>query len=207
MENYTSNSNKSKEAAAQPQEPEKRVQKPVVSGKVSTKKKSVGRRFLDTFISEDAKSIKDYLLGDVLIPALKETIVDSIVNSVNMMFYGTTNRRTGGGANRLGGSPQFSYNKCYTSGNKPQQRVGHQSSMSFDDIIFDSRGDAEECLNTIIDIVSDYGAASVADLYSAADLAYPYTYNRYGWTDLYGARVRRNGSGFSIDLPKPIDLD
>ena len=34
------------------------------------------------------------------------------------------------------------------------------------------------------ELISIYKIASVQDLYSAADLSCPYTYNNYGWTEV-----------------------
>ena len=55
MENYKPNSNRFKE---EQKEREKRVEKPVVTGKAITKKPSKFRKFTDEIISEDAKNVK-----------------------------------------------------------------------------------------------------------------------------------------------------
>ena len=65
-EEYPSNSNRAKND--KPAAPEKKVEA-VVSGGAKTRKKSEAKKLADTFISEDASNVKNYILGDVLIPA------------------------------------------------------------------------------------------------------------------------------------------
>ena len=62
MSTYKSNSHRSKEEVEN-----KKVEK-VVKGAVKTKKKSGSTRFKDVFIAEEASSVKDYILMDVLLP-------------------------------------------------------------------------------------------------------------------------------------------
>ena len=73
MPEYKSNSHRSKEENTKTTE--RKVQK-VVSGKVKEKKKSSVRKFADTFIYEDVGSVKDYIIGDFIIPLIQKTICD-----------------------------------------------------------------------------------------------------------------------------------
>ena len=59
------------------------------------------------------------------------------------------------------------------------------------------------------ELISIYKIASVQDLYSAADLSCPYTYNNYGWTDLRSAEVirARDDDGYYIKLPKALPIN
>ena len=70
INNCKPNSYKSKEASK-----EKKVEK-IVKGTVKTKKKSEIRKFADIFISEDVGNVKSYVFNDVLVPAVKNAIVD-----------------------------------------------------------------------------------------------------------------------------------
>ena len=49
---------------------------------VSTKK-PLGRKFAETFMTEDTKDVKSWLLMDVIIPGVKNTILDIL----SMMFF------------------------------------------------------------------------------------------------------------------------
>ena len=70
----------------------------------------------------------------------------------------------------------------------------NRSRHDFDDIVLDSRGEAEEVLSTLVDLVEDYGVASVADLYDLVGIESTFVDTKYGWTNLsslYKPRKRR----------------
>ena len=73
--------------AEQAKASEKKVQK-IVSGNVKTRKKSEMSKFKDTIFAEDVNSVKSYLFIDVIIPAIKKAIFETVTNGVDMMLYG-----------------------------------------------------------------------------------------------------------------------
>ena len=79
--------------------------------------------------------------------------------------------------------------------------------MNFDDIILETRWEAEEVLSHMIDLIENYGVASVADLYELVGITGSFTDNKYGWTNLSSATVSRVRDGYLINLPnaQPID--
>ena len=98
MENYRSNSHKSREAARQE---EKKVEK-VISGSASVQKKSELRRFADIFVSEDAGDVKDYLIWDILVPSIRRGLHDMITSVADMVFgKGRTTGSATSGASRV----------------------------------------------------------------------------------------------------------
>ena len=77
---------------------------------------------------------------------------------------------------------------------KPLDRGGNFSRGSrarhdFDDILFESRGEAEDVLSHLVDLTIDYGVASVADFYDLSGIESQFTDNKYGWTNLRDAEV------------------
>jgi hypothetical protein len=200
--NYPSNSYKDRNA----KEPQKRVKK-VVKGGVVKKKKSLGKRFLETFVADDVDSVVSYVLHDLLIPAAKSTITDLIQSLPELIFYGGTRgpRRT-----RDQGRTYVNYDK-YSSGNKRDDRrdisYRNRARHNFDDIILETRGEAEEVLSNLVDLITDYHQATVADLYDLVDVTGSYTDDKYGWTDLRSASVSRVREGYMLNLPRPVLLD
>ena len=79
---YKPNSNRFKEEQKSNQIDKPKVEK-VVQGSVKTKN-NVIRKLAHDFISEDVPSIKQYLIMDVIIPTIKDAIVDT----VSMLMYG-----------------------------------------------------------------------------------------------------------------------
>ena len=198
-----------KEAMGQNAPTTKRVEK-VVTGKTSTRKRSLLKRFADIFLSEDVGDVKTYLVYDVLIPAIKENVADMINGAVGMLFFGEATRRVKKPVGGTTGS-KFNYNAISTPAtrermpNYSRSRIAH----NFDDVIFETRAEAELVLDGMVEILnSEYRQVTVADFYDLAGMTTSFTDNKYGWTDLRGARVVGSASrGYSIDLPRCMALE
>lgn len=199
---YPGNSHKIREKK---EEQQKKVKK-VVQGKVVTRKKTFFKRASDAIFGDDVDNVLAYIFHDVLIPAAKSTISDMVSGGIEMLLFGENH---GSRTRRDGGKSYVSYNNYYKGEKrderKPSQR--NRSRHNFDDIILASRGEAEEVLSCLVDLVDDYGMASVADLYDMVGISTNYTDNRYGWTNLRSAAVSRVRDGYLIDLPRAVPLD
>ena len=105
--------------------------------------------------------------------------------------------------------PYVSYSSYYNKKEKRPASTQSRSRHDFRDIILDSRGEAEEVLSNMVDILYDFGEVSVADLYDLCGISNSnWTDNKYGWTDLSGARVKRaRGGGYLIDLPRAEQIN
>lgn len=206
MENfdYKSNSNKSKTEAVKQAE-EKRVEK-VVTGKVVTKKKSGFSKFAGEFISEDAKNIKSYVIGDVLIPAFKKAISDIITDGIDIILYGGNGRSRSGRSN----ADRVSY-RSYYDDRRPSDKLTtsrySSNSYSYDDIILDSRGEAEEVLARMDELMDTYGLVRVADLKDLVGITGSYTDNKYGWTNIRNAEIVHVRDGWMIKMPRAVAID
>lgn len=202
MENYQSNSHKSKEKA---NIEDKKIEK-VITGTVKTKKKSEVKKFTDIFISEDAGNVKSYILMDVLIPAIKKAISDIVTNGIDMMLYGEAGR-----TKKNSNASKVSYRSYYDRDNERRRDYGSirtRSGYDYSDIILDSRGEAEDVLTRMDEIVETYGMVSVADLYELVGIQGQYTDNKYGWTsNIRNADVVRIRDGYLLKLPKALPFD
>ena len=192
MENYPSNSHKSKEV-------EKRVEK-VISGNAVKRKKSKFRQLSDVFISEDANHVKSYIFMDVLVPAVKKAISDIVTNGIDMILYGGT-----GKAKKKSSASKVSYKNYYD--NDSYTPKTYQRGFDYEDVIFETRGDAESVLDSMNDIIATFHAVSVGDLYDLANVPNDnYAANKYGWTDIEGCKAIRIPDGYILKLPKPKPL-
>lgn len=73
---------------------------------------------------------------------------------------------------------------------------------------FASRKEAANVLNSLADILDQYGSVTVADFYDEAGLKVPCDSDtRYGWRDIDDSYVVKVRSGWSISLPDPIKLE
>lgn len=199
MEEYQSNSHKSKREAAAREQEERRVEK-VVSSKPKTRKNE-GRKLKGLLFSDSAGSVWSYALMDVLVPAFKKALYDIITGGADRVIYGEDSRGRDG--KRSGGS-KVSYRSYYDDRDRrdrePEGR-GRTRRFDFDDIIYDTRGDAEAVLRGMRDTLERYHFVTVADQYEMSDVTVPYTASKYGWESLRDAYVDRARDGYIIKLP------
>ena len=200
MEEYKPNSHKYKEDQKRAI-PEKKVEK-VISGTVKSKKKSEIKKFADVFISEDVTNVKSYILLDILVPAIKKAISDIVTNGIDMILYGGTGKTKSNTA-----ASKISYRSYYDSSRRDYSTVRTKTRYNYDDVIFDNRGEAEDVLSRMDELVSTYGLVSVADLYDLVGITGNYTDNKYGWTDIRSASVIRVRDGYMLKLPKALPLN
>lgn len=181
----------------------------VTQGTVTTRKKSLGRRFFDIFIDENVGDVKTYLVYDVLVPAIKENIADLINSAVGMLFFGEASRRVVRRNN--GSNSKINYGGYFNGGTKTERMPSYGRSRiahNFDDVVFETRADAELVLDGLMDILQEYKQVSVADLYDLAGKSTEFTDNKYGWIELRGARVVGSPTrGYIIDLPRCVTLE
>lgn len=198
MEEFKPNSHKSKEQAPVP---EKKVEK-IVKGTVKSKKKNGIDKLKDNFISEDAANIKTYVVMDVLIPAVKKAICDIVKNGVDMILYGESGR-----SNRRP-SEYVSYDRRYLDRGDSRFYKADRARIdySYDDIILETRGEAEDVLARMDELIEIYGMVSVADLYDLVGITGNYTDNKYGWTNIRNAEPVHVRDGYMLRLPKVTSL-
>lgn len=180
--------------------PEPRTNEKIVTGEVKRRKKSEIKKFRDAFIPEDVESVKSYIFSDLLIPSVK----DLLSSAFNALIYG----KSGGGRQNNRSSinaPYVSY-RNYSDGNKLSRDIRREC-LVIDDIILESRGDAEEVLDRLGEIIQQYGVARVTDLYDMIGESCDYTLNKYGWTSIKRARIVSTPDGYLIDMPRPMAID
>lgn len=195
---FKSNSHKSKEQQAV-KEHEKLA--PVVSGSAKAKKRSVSSKLANIFFPGDVKSIKQSVVQDVVIPTVKNIMLDSL----EMILFpdGRVGKRGKGGGTRV------SYGSYYEKGEKAVRAIKNRMDVfDYDDVEFETRGDADAVLFALDDVIERYGSASVGDLYDLSQVTTTnYAVNKYGWTDLRDATVVAiRGGGWTIRLPRAEPL-
>ena len=181
----------------------KRVEK-VIQGKAKVKKNEM-RKLTDVFISEDAANVKNYILMDVIIPSVKKAIYDLVVGTLDMSLYGGR----GGGAKRST-ADKVSYRDYNSVSSRRDDRTYNSnrttSGYSYDDIVVDTRGEAEAVLMRLDEVMEEYEQVRVADLYDLVGVTGSYTDNAYGWTNIRNAEVIRVRDGYKIKMPRAIPL-
>ena len=72
--------------------------------------------------------------------------------------------------------------------------------------MLESRGEAEEVITRMDELIETYGVVSVADLYDLVGKTCEYTDNKYGWTNVRNAEPIRVRDGWMLRLPKALPL-
>ena len=180
-----------------------------LSGGITKKKRRLFDRFKDTFVKENPKDVRKYILQEILFPAIVDNARDMLIGMFDMTFRGETSaRKQKTGVNSLG--TRINYGGFF--GERREKMPNYRRSdiaHNFDNIFFENRGDAEQALDLMVEILNgDYKQVTVADFYDIVGITGEHTDNKYGWKDLSSAQVRGNSrSGYYIDLPKCIALD
>ena len=198
MEEYKSNSHKSRERKSEPVT-EKKVEK-IISGSAKSKKKSGLQKITNVFVPEDVDDVKSYIFEDIVVPAVKDIILDAV-----RAFLGVNGNSRG----KSSSASKISYRKYYDDRERRDRESSNRTrtGYEYDDIILDNRGEAEDVLFRMDELIDTYGVVSVADFYDLVGITGNYTDNKYGWSDIRNASVVRVREGYMIKLPKALPLN
>ena len=164
------------------------------------------------FGGNTVNQIKSYLISDVLIPAVKDFVEDSILAILdNVLHPDTSNvnysKRSGLPRNN---NERIRYDQVSKRSNLRSVGVSdsRKSPEDYNNLVYASRGEAEVTLRRLYDIVSEFGVASVYDYYKLNGVTGEWSTDKYGWDiDSFPdprsfGKVRHVPGGYSIILPR-----
>lgn len=180
--------------------------KPVVKGRVRERKKSLGEKFTETFLASDARNVRDYVIFEKLIPAVKRTVFDVFDGSLRMFLFG----EKAGPTRERSYNP---YNRYYDD--RPPWRGSGSSRMEIErrrpttplqvtQLEFEEWEDAEEVLKGLEARIQECQVATVRDLYRLMDWEADYTKDPYGWYSVADATIHQYRDCWLLTLPKPV---
>ena len=175
----------------------------VVKGEIK-KKLGTSKILSNEFVKEEPSYVRDYILGEVVLPAVKNLIADIINNGVSMFLFGETRAPRRGDARDRGRYYQTDRGYRRDEYDEPRERR-YRNRMRYDDfshIIMTSRVDAITVLNDMRDYIEDYGSVTVSNLYELVGEDSQGIDNSYGWTNLERAYIRDVRDGYIIEFPK-----
>lgn len=186
---------------------EKRVDAPVTTDVKVKKENSLAKKFF----AQDLKTTGKGVTNDILIPGVKNLIVNVLKKAVDYLFMGTyapTNQNGYTNYTTYGVPKNVSYAPGYTPAPSAPGMPSRPSIYAVSEIVFNDRGDAEEVLARMDEIIKKYGMVSVLDFYDLINQkSMNHTDNKYGWKDLSGAMVLRGSDGYRIQFPKVVPLE
>lgn len=189
----------------------------VVTSTVTMRKQSVPKRVLHTLFSGQTDSVGEYVFGQVLLPAAKNMLVDTVGMITDALRQGMEQAIFGETRpSRTGGRP--GYTNYSTSSVRPglsptrqaygERKLSAQQRATHDlDAIFQNRGEAEDVLEQIQALIEQYKVATVADYYDFIGVTNDFVDNKWGWADLRGASINMVHGGHLLRLPKPIPIE
>lgn len=215
---FPSNSHNVTGQPGQPEQPKKEVNK-VIVGEVIQRKPPLGKKIKSIFFNGDFKAAALYVLTDVILPGIRDTMYDTATKGVGRVIYGDRAVRR----NNLMIDPRrdsiFSYNRVpqtqsFRSTTMLPDQPPHVLAASrggrksiFNEIILGSREEAELVLERLTDIIDTYQSATVGDLYDLLGLPMSPIDNKWGWVRLGAdATVKQIREGYLLDLPYPEPL-
>ena len=164
------------------------------------------------FGGNTVNQIKSYLISDVLIPAVKGFVEDSVLAILdNVLHPDTSNvnysKRSGLPRNN---NERIRYDQVSKRSNLRSVGVSdsRKSPEDYNNLVYASRGEAEVTLRRLYDIVSEFGVASVYDYYKLNGVTGEWSTDKYGWDiDSFPdprsfGKVRHVPGGYSIILPR-----
>lgn len=199
MAEYSSNSYKARDGSVVEHTEEKKIISSTPGSAVVQKKTGFGR-FLESMIVTSASELGTWLFEQVIIPKTKDLVRTLWVEGIDMLLYGkSVGNKSGSNITKI------SYNGYYSGSSSAEPVRTNISNSSFGNIVFNTRGKAEETLAIMADMIDRGEVITVAQFYEIAEVEEipPYTANSYGWTNLGGAKVQRClDGGYIITLPR-----
>lgn len=213
-EKYASNSRSDKnvpDISSMPADAtEQRLEKGI-QGEAVLKKPSLGKRFRSAVFGGTAQDTGTFVLAEVVLPAVKSILFDIVQTTTERMLYGdgaTARRNTGTSS----GNRRVGYSAMSTS-NKPNEVVSGRAARAdqgYQDLEFETRGDAEAALELLGDRLKEYHFVTVAQLYDIAGVTARGSFqdHKWGWDSLAGVGVRGTPArGYILNLPRPVPVD
>lgn len=205
-------------------DPNKKKVEPVIdSSDVIVRKKSKGKKAVESFLGEEVESVKDHIVYDMIIPSTKDAMSNmcgGIVDFFNDMFHEFidsiffgSSEHTKTKASQTYVSYQGYYNKKSQSSGKPLSKRETYLSTRHDleDLDFVDMETALKVRKELIELIENYNEASVADLFSLSDQTLDWAEykekDKFGWRDPSAiGKPRRRRGRYIIPLPRPEKL-
>lgn len=175
------------------------------------------KRIREVFIAEDLGTVKGKVFEGVVVPSIKDFIVNIVTNTVTMIFYGErfVNTKSITSSFLGGNNKRLSYSSYWASslnGDSMTKKLAPEMITSYTEPVFDSIDEAKACLSDLVEMLDNYPQVTVSDLYSNEHVdsnvyKNESVYNHWGWKNLGNAFPRAVPNGWILGLPRPKYLE
>lgn len=184
-----------------------------LEGKVVVKKKknSLLNNVADEFVNEEPNYIKEYILGEVVLPAVKDLIANITKSTIDMLLYGDCRENYGSssGSRRDYNRPSRDRRDRDRDDDYGSRRRRRNIYNKVEDIVFEKEKDAIYIMNDMRDELHDKGEVSVAYLNELLGERVESVDTDYGWYSLKGMykEYDRRNDEWHLYFPRPQYLD
>lgn len=193
---------------------------PVITGKnlVQTKK-PLTQRIVEMFVGDDTDSLGGYIATEIVVPAIKNMLLDIAEGALLGGGRGFQPRRYFGKRDK-GYDYSYPYRSQYSYESRDSRRSTRRE--DYDDrysnkgadyraiVVLDgpdSRIQAQEIVDRLRELIEIYNQASIADLYRMVGVPSAYTDNNWGWTNPNDIGMRKVSTGWLIDVAEAEYLE
>lgn len=141
------------------------------------------------FVSCGVLTMRTVLKSEKVRKAIADVIVDSAVE------YLIPEQKNSANVRNHRNNSKVSYRTYYT--------------QKADKCLYETSRAAEDALESMRNIIAEYGQMSLQDFYDVCgmNMGYRESYSTTGWVDLTDAKVAFTGRGYEIIMPMTVNLD
>lgn len=180
---------------------EKTKLQPVISGTVTTRKKT-GLQNIGSIVYDNLQknNVKKHIIDDIILP----TILD-IVNTGLAGAFGLEPTRTRRTLDSVVSTVRSS--EYWNASNSKGSTVVVRTAYDFDNPVYSTLSDAQTVLENLIACADHYGQISVSDIMELSAKVPSSTDYKYGWKNLNNVDIVHVTEGYMIRMPRPTPLD
>lgn len=180
----------------------------VVTGTAEKKEPSELKKIWNTFVVGDPETVRKYILKNVIEPAIRNTLWDTITKGLRLfLFNNEEEERPIGRASIPARSIDFTrYSKMPMPDPEPMYTT--PTRHAYEGLVYETKADAGAVLAGLKERIMYGQCATVGDLYelSGREDMIDFTDYKFGWRDLTNAYVQEGRSGYYLKLPRPRPL-
>lgn len=190
----------------------------LADGLVKKHKKTFGRVIYDIFIAQDFSTVADNVSTKVIVPYLKDLLVDALIFGIEESIYGSgsngrARRRAKSQSSRYADRDRTSYSDYYESGRDSSRSSGDKRSRELkagdmlEDVVMKDRATAEWLLDELQDFIDRFGRVTVNDLNDVLGrTGSGFNTSYFGWKSLADVKIKRVYDGYLVDFPEPVEV-
>lgn len=184
--------------------------KKIVTKPVKKKKKGLIERLVIGIIGPDGlPAVGAYLGREVVAPALKDLLVNSLKSGIDMMAYRNSGQPPAAHHTRTPARPQTNYAANYQPSTQVAKAVNPRAVRTMvEDYMIMDRGEAVRVIQQLTAAAEKFNTVSIADYYDLIDVESKYTDFNFGWDAglLSQAVLQPSNGGYIIKFPPVIQL-